>query len=173
MKRKTMTVEEYRAKVEELKRSGHKLSKLLRKACGDDKDVDLVLNTLQDIIDSADGQLDAHEELEAIGNAVCRHYHVTGEQILSNDRAQTVVTARQVAMYIVREQMHEPFSSIAELFGKTTATVRHHIRTIMGRLETDSKLRKDVEKIMATTARHDLAANATDLTGKTKGKRKE
>lgn len=173
MKRKTMTVEEYRAKVEELKRSGHKLSKLYRKVCGDDKDVDLVLNTLQDIIDSADGQLDAYEELEAIGNAVCRHYHVTGEQILSNDRAQTVVTARQVAMYIVREQMHEPFSSIAELFGKTTATVRHHIRTIMGRLDADSKLRKDVEKIMATTARHDLAANATDLTGKTKGKRKE
>lgn len=165
MKRKYVTVEEYRDKLEKLKQGGHELAEKLRAALGDDKDVAAALQSLQGVIDLGEQYLmDAVKQNElgcAIIDAVADHCHVTRKQIMSRDRAQTTVNARQIAMYIVREQTGESFSSIARAFGTTPATVSHHVKTIMRRLDTERRLRKEIKEIQK--AADEAFENATKL----------
>ena len=70
------------------------------------------------------------------------------------DRAQAVVTACQFAMYRALTQAREPLSYVAESFGKTPATVLHHVKTIKGRLKNELDLCKEVNAIVANVLRH-------------------
>ena len=166
MKSKYVTAEEYRDKLEKLKQGGHELAEKLRAALGEDKDVDSALQSLQDVIDIGEQCLmDAVKRNElgrAIIDAVADHCHVTRKQIMSRDRAQPTVNARQIAMYIVREQTGESFSSIARAFGTTPATVSHHFKTIMRRLDTERRLRKEIKEIQK--AADEAFENATKHT---------
>ena len=55
--------------------------------------------------------------VERIVTEVARTYSVTGEDIRSGKRSSTISTARQVAMYIVREITQMSMSTIGEEFG--------------------------------------------------------
>ena len=87
-------------------------------------------------------------------NTVAGHYGVTREQIMSFDRSLRVGTARQIAMYIARIHNGEPFSSIAEAFGRNSTTVIFSVTTIKRRLESETELRKEVEEIIALSSRY-------------------
>lgn len=82
-------------------------------------------------------------------NTVAGYYGVTREQIMSFDRSLRLVTARQIAMYIARIHNGEPFSSIAESFGRNSTTVIYGVTSIKRRIESEPELRKEVEEITA------------------------
>ena len=89
-------------------------------------------------------------------NTVAGYYGVTREQIKSFDRSLRVVTARQIAMYIARIHNGEPFSSIAEAFGRNPTTVIYGVTSIKRRIESEPELRKEVEEIIALVLKSSL-----------------
>ena len=74
--------------------------------------------------------------LQRILTAASSHYKVTREQMMSRDRAQAVVTARQVSMYIALTKGREPTSSVAVAFRTTPAMVLNHVKVIKPALKT-------------------------------------
>ena len=88
------------------------------------------------------------DKYDMIIDAVANFYGIDRERIMSHDRSLSVVSARQVAMYIARTHKSVPLLAIAEAFGKTFATVLHHVQAIKRRLETEPELRKEIEEII-------------------------
>ena len=78
------------------------------------------------------------EEIQAV---VAKKYSVTITQILSAERTQSIVTPRQLAMYIARKFTTKSLPEIAKLFEKTHATIIHGVKNIEKRLDVESDLK--------------------------------
>ena len=79
--------------------------------------------------------------LKEIQEVVAKKYSVTIEQILSSERTQSIVTPRQLAMYIARKFTTKSLQEIAAVFDKTHATVVHGVKTIEKRLDVEPELK--------------------------------
>ncbi len=79
--------------------------------------------------------------LKEIQEVVAKKYSVTIEQILSSERTQSIVTPRQLAMYIARKFTTKSLPEIATVFDKTHATVVHGVKTIEKRLDVEPELK--------------------------------
>lgn len=86
--------------------------------------------------------------IREIQECVSRKYGVTLTQILSSDRTQSLVTPRQLAMYISRKCAPNSLSEVAKSFEKTHATIVHGVKTIEKRLDVEQDLRKSLEDIL-------------------------
>ena len=84
-----------------------------------------------------------------IQTAVARKFHVDLSQINSTERTQSLVTPRQVAMFISRKYTTNSLEEIGKAFEKKHATILHGVKTIQQRLETESDLKDTVEQILA------------------------
>jgi len=87
--------------------------------------------------------------IEEIQTAVAAAYSVTLSQILSADRTASIVTPRQIAMYITRKFTNKSLPEIAKKFEKTHATILHGVKTISKRLDVESELKETLEKIVS------------------------
>ena len=81
------------------------------------------------------------------------------DEILSKERTQTLVTPRQVAMFLSCKLTTRSLVEIGRSFGKTHATVYHGAQTIQKRIDVESDLRKTVENITSQ-----LGRNPSELT---------
>lgn len=86
--------------------------------------------------------------IEEIQRTVAEKYCVSITQILSSERTQSLVTPRQLAMYIARKITTKSLQEIAEAFGKKHATILHGVKTIRERLENESDLKRTLEEII-------------------------
>ena len=86
--------------------------------------------------------------IEEIQTAVAKKYNVTLAQILSPERTQSIVTPRQLAMYIARKFTTKSLPEIAKLFEKTHATIIHGVRNITKRLDVEDDLRSTLAEIL-------------------------
>jgi chromosomal replication initiator protein len=77
-----------------------------------------------------------------IMKTVATFYGVTIDDILSAQRTQTLVTPRQLAMFLSRKLTTRSLQEIAEEFKKTHATVLHGAQTIQKRLDVEPELKK-------------------------------
>lgn len=84
-----------------------------------------------------------------IQECVTRKFRVTMEQLLSPDRTQSLVTPRQLAMYISRKCTTKSLQEIASAFDKKHATIIHGVKTMESRLKTENDLKQTFEEIMA------------------------
>lgn len=84
-----------------------------------------------------------------IQTAVARKFNVDLAQINSSERTQSLVTPRQVAMFISRKYTTNSLEEIGKAFKKKHATILHGVKTIQQRLETESDLKDTVEQILA------------------------
>lgn len=84
-----------------------------------------------------------------IQTAVARKFNVDLSQINSTERTQSLVTPRQVAMFISRKYTANSLEEIGKAFEKKHATILHGVKTIQQRLETESELKETVEQILA------------------------
>jgi len=102
---------------------------------------------------------EAHRILQAVVDI----YGLTPALVLSPCRQRTVAEARQVAMYLIRQDLcwprgtgqrarNEPVPAqrIGRLLGRDQATVLHGVATIAARLAGDPALRYTVRSIRAT-----------------------
>jgi len=87
--------------------------------------------------------------IEEIQTAVANAYSVTLSQILSSDRTASIVTPRQLAMYITRKFTNKSLPEIAKKFEKTHATILHGVKTISKRLDVEQELKEMLEKIIS------------------------
>lgn len=87
--------------------------------------------------------------IDEIQMAVAKRYSVTMEQLLSPERTQSVVTPRQLAMYIARKFTTKSLPEIAKMFEKTHATILHGVRNIEKRLDVETDLKSTLSEILA------------------------
>lgn len=86
--------------------------------------------------------------IDEIQQTVCRKYDVKLEQILSPERTQSIVTPRQLAMYISRKYTANSLPEIAKKFEKTHATILHGVKTIEKRLDVEDDLKAMLSDIL-------------------------
>lgn len=91
-------------------------------------DIQLAEHVLKDLITDDD----VHEITpELILHATCEYFDVTLEELSSKSRTRTLVTARQIAMYLLRELTEMSLPKIGqELGGRDHTTVMHADRKI-------------------------------------------
>ena len=95
--------------------------------------------------------------IEEIQTVVAKKYAVTIGQILSSERTQSIVTPRQMAMYIARKFTTKSLPEIAKMFEKTHATIIHGVKSIKKRLDVEEDLRAMLSEILS-----ELGCNLSD-----------
>ncbi|MCJ7703600.1 MAG: chromosomal replication initiator protein DnaA, partial [Anaerolineales bacterium] len=103
------------------------------------------------LIDSALADLLPHRtevQPEHIINTVADAYGLSLDRLLSRDRSQQVSLPRQIAMYLLREEVNISLPQIGEaLGGRDHTTVMYGCSKIADQLERDDKLRRKVIEI--------------------------
>lgn len=86
--------------------------------------------------------------IEEIQTTVAKKYNVTLSQMLSSERTQSLVTPRQLAMFITRKLTTKSLQEIAKGFDKKHATILHGVKTIKQRLENEIELKNTLSEIV-------------------------
>ena len=107
--------------------------------------IDIVRHLLKDQIN--DEEAIKNLSLEDILKVTADYYGVSVKDIIASGRSQSVVTPRQVAMFVSRKLVIKSLPDIAKVFDRTHATVHHGISQIRDRLLTEAKLRSDISEI--------------------------
>ncbi len=88
-------------------------------------------------------------EMEDIIMAVAGFYAVRPQDLCGRDRSRDVSTARQVAMYVAREEADIPLQQIGEaLGGRSHSTVLYSCERIAELMQTDSLVRRQIRAIV-------------------------
>ena len=124
-----------------------KVSVFLSSFPGTDFNNDILAHLLKDFIEKE--QSLRKLSIEEIQTAVSKKYNVSMAQILSSERTQSIVTPRQLAMYIARKFTTKSLPEIAKLFDKTHATIIHGVRNIEKRLDVEDDLKITLEEILS------------------------
>ena len=108
-------------------------------------DMELAQHVIEGTLDdSARHQPTEQETL----NAVSAHFGVDLETLLGRKRDKKTALARQVAMYILREDVQMNASAIARALGrKDHTTVLYGCKTIERQQNSDAKLRRDILQV--------------------------
>ncbi|MBI5465965.1 MAG: chromosomal replication initiator protein DnaA, partial [Candidatus Kerfeldbacteria bacterium] len=79
---------------------------------------------------------------------VAQYYDITMEDLVSASRKKHLVTPRQVAMYLMREELKSSFPSIGqELGGRDHTTAMHACLKVAQELETNEKTQQDIHNL--------------------------
>ena len=95
--------------------------------------------------------------IEEIQSAVAKKFSVSISQILSSERTQSIVTPRQMAMFIARKCTTKSLQEIASLFEKSHATIIHGVKQINTRLDVEPELKETLDEIIS-----ELGLNSSD-----------
>ena len=119
-------------------------------------DIPLTLDIAQHLLKDSIEEEKTIKDLtvDEIMRTVALAYGVKMEDILSKERTQTLVTPRQVAMFLSCKLTTRSLQEIGRSFGKTHATVYHGAQTIQKRIDVESELRTTVENITSQLGRH-------------------
>jgi len=80
--------------------------------------------------------------------AVANYYGISVNDLLSQSREKKLSFPRQIAAYLLREELKNSFPSIGkELGGRDHTTAMHACTKISGALQTDVRLRQDIDRI--------------------------
>ena len=112
--------------------------------------IDLVKRTIADVVETA-----AERKIpeSAVIGAVASHYAVSVEAIKGRKRDKKTALARQVAMYLLREESQLGQSDIGRaLGGKAHNTVMHGCERVANQLSVDARLRRDIISIRQAIA---------------------
>ncbi len=100
---------------------------------------------------TAQRAVEAGPSLEDIIMAVADYYGVSPEEVCGRGRSREVSTARQVAMYLAREEADASLQQIGEaLGGRNHSTVLYSCERVADLMATDSQMRRQVNAILQT-----------------------
>lgn len=91
--------------------------------------------------------------VDEIMRVVATFYGVKMDDMISGGRTQTLVTPRQVAMFLSCKLTTKSLGEVGSAFKKTHATVYHGAQTIQKRLDVELDLRQSVEEITTILGR--------------------
>ncbi len=79
---------------------------------------------------------------------VSNYFGISPQQLTGRDKGKAFVLARQVAMYLIREETKQPLSLIGKLFsGRDHSTVIHNCKQLTSKLNSDPLLLQQVLNI--------------------------
>lgn len=107
----------------------------------------ILSHLLKDFIDKEKNQKKV--TLDEIQKTVAAKYYITIDQMLSPERTASIVTPRQLAMYIARKFTTKSLPEIAKKFQKTHATIIHGVKAIATRLDVEPELRDNLISIIS------------------------
>lgn len=88
----------------------------------------------------------AHTQIVDI---VCDHFNISKSDLKSKKRTREIAQARQIAMYLCKQNTNLPYKTIGEIIGgKNHATVVHACKTVSALIETDKAFKVNVEQII-------------------------
>ena len=101
------------------------------------------------LADTNGGLLESQDiSLEAVIDAVCRHFGIRVSEIKSKKRSSSILKPRQAAMYLARKVTQASLPEIGKIFGgKDHTTVMHAVRVVEKMLKKDEKLKGAIEAI--------------------------
>jgi chromosomal replication initiator protein len=86
--------------------------------------------------------------VEDIQRAVCHHFHIRSNDLLSKDRHKSVAFARHVAMYLCKSRLKCSFPELGRAFGnRDHTTVMSAVRKIETQRDRDPEVRAHLEAI--------------------------
>ena len=86
--------------------------------------------------------------IDQVLQATAKYHQLSMDDLLSKRRTKAVVRARQIAMYLAREETAASFPQIgAALGGRNHSTVLHGYQKIAGEVDLDEELRREVSDI--------------------------
>lgn len=86
--------------------------------------------------------------VEDIQRLVADHFRVRVIDLKSANRSKPLVTARQVAMYLIKKNLDKSLVEIGRQFGgKDHTTVINALKRVESQLQKDSDLKKDIEEL--------------------------
>ncbi len=92
--------------------------------------------------------------IEAIQQQVADHFNLTQEQLTGKGRKQDVVTARHIAMFLIRSLIGSHFTAIGLRFGnRDHSTVIHAVSTVEKKCKNDPSFARLVEDLSNTIRR--------------------
>jgi len=117
--------------------------------------VELAAGALEDVTSNLPPPLPTPD---AILSAVCRHFSLSRQLLSGRDRAHQLTYARQIAMYLLREEARRPLAEIGRLLGgRDHTTVLHGCTKIGKEFSLLPETRQHVE-CLRRTLRHQNAA---------------
>ena len=111
---------------------------------GQTPSVSVAETVLKDIISSTNKKVDTAE----IISAVCKHYSLTKEDIVSGIRKKELIVPRQITVYLIREQTKKSLPEIGKIMGgKDHTTIMHSQKRIDQLIKIDAEIKRSVEQI--------------------------
>lgn len=92
--------------------------------------------------------MQASDMVNRIISVTAQHFMVSEENILGKSRQKEIKTARNVAMYVIREATDLSLSEIGMMMGRDHSTVHSNIQAVEQALRSDSFLNVDVDEIL-------------------------
>lgn len=119
------------------------------------RDIPLDVSMAQHLLKNSleEEQTIKHLSVDEIMKMVAAHYGIKVEDILASVRTQTLVTPRQVAMFLSCKLTTKSLPDIGIAFKRTHATVHHGAQTIQKRLDVEPDLKQTVEAITSKLGR--------------------
>jgi chromosomal replication initiator protein len=84
---------------------------------------------------------------EQLIELVARTLNFKPDQILSTSREKSIMLARQICMYLFKQDLDYCFTAIGSVFGKSHSTVIHSVEKVEQELKSDSTIRKYIDTI--------------------------
>ena len=104
--------------------------------------LDVVKNTVADFLHPSSSRRVSDQ---TVVDAVCTYFSIDAQTLKGRLRDKPTALARQVAMYLLREESGLPLSAIGRILGgKDHTTVLHAHQRISSQLPTDPHLRQDI-----------------------------
>jgi chromosomal replication initiator protein len=82
--------------------------------------------------------------MDAVKKLVCKHYKITGDDIISKSRKKAIVVPRQICMYLCRKYTDHSLGEIGKSFRRHHATAFHSVTTIEKKMKLNSNIKRQV-----------------------------
>jgi len=82
--------------------------------------------------------------MDTVKKLVCKHYKITGDEIISKSRKKAIVVPRQICMYLCRKYTDHSLGEIGKSFRRHHATAFHSVTTIEKKLKLNSNIKRQV-----------------------------
>lgn len=123
---------------------------------GTELNVRLASQAIQDLV-AVSAQQQATSTPKQIIDTVANYYGITAEALTGRRRDKKTNLARQVAMYLLREQNHRGLAKIGKILGdRDHTTILHGCEKIAAEIDINPQLKKSIDDI-----RHELATKRT------------
>ncbi|MEO6760852.1 MAG: chromosomal replication initiator protein DnaA [Candidatus Saccharimonadales bacterium] len=110
------------------------------------RELDPTLSIVTGLLGSASHNRPKHVSARQIVERCARHFQISVEEIIGPKRDKEIVVPRQIAMYMLRSELHLSFPKIAHELGRKDHTTAIHS---VEKIERDSHLNADIREALS------------------------